>query len=181
MTYRNINDIFEMIEKMHARFVSSVAGLTEAQENFRPAPDRWTIAENAEHVSIVNNGFLRLTHKLLKQAEADPKPAKADLELPPLTMTDEGGLKPGKWQAPDMVRPQGGVRVADAVAKNRQTIDDLFALKSRLDAVDLSDQTWRHPLLGDLSLYQWFLLLGEHEERHRLQIEEIKSSAVFPT
>jgi hypothetical protein len=176
MKYHNIADIFEMIEKTHERFASSVSGLTEEQEHYRPAPDRWTIAENAEHVSIVSHGLLKLTHKLLKRAEADPKPAKADLELPPLTMDDEGGLKPGKWQAPERVQPQGGVRVADAVAHQSQTINDLFALKTRLEAVDMTEQTWDHPYFGPLTFYQWMLLLGEHEERHRLQIEEIKGT-----
>jgi hypothetical protein len=180
MVYHNIAEIFEMIEKAHARFTASVTGLNEAQENFRPAPDRWTIAENAEHISIVNSGFLRLTYKLLKQAEADPKPAIADLELLPVTMTAEGELKPDKWSAPEMVLPQGGVRVADAMAKNRSAIDDLFNLRSRLESVDLSEQTWNHPALGQLNLYQWLLLLGEHEERHRLQIEAVKASAGFP-
>jgi hypothetical protein len=174
MTYRNIADIFAMIERTQTRFAASVADLTEEQENYRPAPDRWTIAENAEHVCITNHGFLRLTFKLLKQAESAPKPAITDLQLPPLTMNNEGEPLPGRWKAPEMVRPQGGMRLGDAVAKNRQTISDLLALKSRLEAVDLSDQTWGHPFLGQLTLYQWLLLLGEHEERHRLQIEEIK-------
>jgi hypothetical protein len=180
MVYHNIADIFEMIEKADARFTASIAGLTEPQENFRPAPDRWTIAENAEHISIVNSGFLRLTYKLLKQAEAAPKPAIADLELLPVTMTDEGELKPGKWSAPEMVLPQGGVRIADAVAKNRSVIDEIFNLRSRLESVDLSGQSWKHPALGQLNLYQWLLLLGEHEERHRLQIEAVKASTGFP-
>jgi hypothetical protein len=176
MGYHSIADIFEMIDKTHENFLSSVSDLTEEQENYRPAPDRWTIAENAEHVSIVTNGILRLTFKLLKQAEADPRPAKADLALLSLTMDDEGSLKPGKWAAPNAVQPQGGVRLSDAIEKNRQSINDLFALRSRLEAVDLSDRLWEHPMLGPLTLYQWLLLLGEHEERHRLQIEEIKKS-----
>jgi DinB family protein len=180
MVYHNIADIFELIDKAHARFTASVTGLTEAQENFRPAPDRWTIAENAEHISIVNSGFLRLTHKLLKQAESDPKPAIDDLKLRPVTMTDEGELKPGKWSAPEIVLPQGGVSVADAMAKNRSVIDDIFNLRSRLELVDLSGQSWNHPILGQLNLYQWLLLLGEHEERHRLQIETVKTSIGFP-
>jgi hypothetical protein len=180
MRYQNIAEIFEMIEKARARFAASVEKLTETQENYRPAPHRWTIAENVEHVSIVNHGFFRLTNKLLKQAEADPKPAKGDLQLASLTMTDEGHLKEGKWEAPVSVRPTGGVRVADAIANSRKTTSDLFTLKYRLEAVDLSDQLWNHPLFGPLNLYQWLLLFGEHEERHRLQIEEIKASTGYP-
>jgi DinB superfamily len=180
MTYQGINDIFAMIEKMNARFNSSISGLSEAQEKFRPALDRWTIAENVEHISIVNNGFLRLTYKLLKQAEADPKPAREDLQMPPLTLTVSGELKEGKMEAPETVRPKGDVPIAQSVIKNQQAIDDLFKLKPRLDPIDLSELNWPHPLLGQLNLYQWLLLLGEHVERHRLQIEGVKASAQFP-
>ncbi|MBK7600072.1 MAG: DinB family protein [Acidobacteria bacterium] len=112
---------------------------------FPPSPDRWTIAENAEHVTIVNGGFVRLTNKMLKQAEAESRPALSDLQMPPLTLTDEGEMKPGKWQAPDMVKPKGGIGVEQSIAGNRQIIDELFALKSRIDAVDLSDKKWNHP------------------------------------
>jgi hypothetical protein len=181
MVYHSVADIFEMIEKIHVRFTASVTNLTEAQENFHPAPGRWSIAENAEHISIVNTGLLRLTKKLLKQAEADPKPVKFDLQLPPLTVTDEGKLLERKWEAPEIVVPQGGARVVDSLAANNQVINDLFALKPRLEMVDLSEMTWPHPILGQLNLYQWLLLLGEHEERHRLQIETVKSSSDFPS
>ena len=180
MSYHNIADIFGMIEKAQVRLTASVSGLTEMQENYRPAPDRWTIAENVEHLSIVNSGFLRLTFKLLKKAEADPKPVIPDLALLPITMTDEGKLKPGKLSAPETVCPQGGVSVAEALAKNQSVINELFNLKSRLALVDLSEQTWNHPALGQLNLYQWLLLLAEHEDRHRLQIEEVKASDAFP-
>jgi DinB superfamily len=180
MVYHNIADIFEMIEKAQARFSASIEGLTELQENFRPAADRWTIAENAEHIGIVNSGLLKLTYKLLKRAEADQKPANADLGLLPITMTNEGQLRPGKWEAPEMVRPQGGVRVAEAVAKNRALMNDLFELRSRLEAVDLSEQSWKHPALGEINLYQWLLLWGEHQDRHRLQIEGVKALPGFP-
>jgi DinB superfamily len=180
MTYQSITDIFAMIEQINARFNSSISGLSEAQENFRPAPDRWTIAENVEHISIVNNGFLRLTYKLLKQAEADPKPARKDLQLPPLTLKDNGELVHGKFEAPEIVRPKGDVPLAQSITKNQQTIEDLLKLKPRLDPIDLSELNWPHPSLGQLNLYQWLLLLGEHVERHRLQIEGVKLSANFP-
>jgi DinB family protein len=180
MSYHNIADIFGMIEKAQVRLTASVSGLSETQENYRPAPDRWTIAENVEHLSIVNSGFLRLTFKLLKKAEADPKPVIPDLALLPITMTDEGKLKPGKLSAPETVCPQGGVSVAEALAKNQSVINELFNLKERLALVDLSEQTWNHPALGQLNLYQWLLLLAEHEDRHRFQIEEVKASDAFP-
>src|SRR5262245_41224520 len=127
MIYHNVADIFEMIKRAQASFAASVADLTEAQENFRPASDRWTIAENAEHVSTVSHLFFKLISRLLTQAEVDPQPPPVYIELPPLTFTNDG--RPvGKAPAPDRVRPQGGVPVIESLAKNQQAFDAIAAL-----------------------------------------------------
>jgi hypothetical protein len=42
----------------------------------------------------------------------------------------------------------------DAIEKNRLLLADLFNLKARLEAMDLSWQTWKHPALGEFDLYQ---------------------------
>src|SRR5215467_10927432 len=83
MIYHTIADILAANERAQGRFVAAISSLTEAQASFRPDENQWTIAEIVEHVSIVDNNFLRLTHKLLKEAESAPKPPKADLNLGP--------------------------------------------------------------------------------------------------
>ena len=104
MIYHTIADILAAGEQAQARFIAAVSNLTEAQANFRPDENQWTIAEIVEHISIVNDGFLRLTHKLLKEAESAAKPPKADLNLGH-TILDEDGNQPPPFQAPDRVRP----------------------------------------------------------------------------
>jgi len=69
----------------------------------------------------------------------------------------------------------------DAIEKNRLLLANLFNLKARLEAVDLSGQPWKHPALGELDLYQWLVIIGEQEDRHRLRIERVKSTAGFPS
>src|SRR5262245_50690971 len=133
MIYHSIAEVFESIEKTHSSFIASVANLSAAQENFRPVADRWTIAEIAEHVGIVNSGFLRLAQNLLKQAEAEPKPPAANLEFSLQRLTDEGVMK-AKWKAPERVEPLGGVPVAESTVKNQRAIDELAALRPRLEA-----------------------------------------------
>jgi hypothetical protein len=180
MAYRSIADVFAANEAAHDRFVAALSNLTDAQLNFRPAENRWTIAENAEHISIVNDGFLRITHKLLKQAEAAGKPAKTQLDLGYTLLDENGNQHPAKFSAPDRVRPQGGVKVNDSLAKMRATLDGFAAIKDRIEATDLSDEKFPHPAVGGLNAYQWMILLGEHNDRHRLQIESIKASAGYP-
>jgi len=179
MIYHTIADIMAVNEQAQARFIAAISNLTEEQANFRPDQNQWTIAEIVEHVSIVNDGFLRLTHKLLKEAESAARPAKADLNLGH-TSLDENGRQRGPFQAPERVRPKGGVSVEDSLAKLRVTLAGFSEIQSRLEGVDLSEQTFPHPALGPLNAYQWMVLLSEHEDRHRGQIERLKAADGFP-
>src|SRR5215470_3658517 len=179
MIYHTIADILAANERAQAQFVTAVSNLGEAQANFRPDENQWTITEIVEHVSIVNDGFLRLTHKLLKEAESASRPPKDDLNLGH-TSLDENGRQRGAFQAPERVHPKGGVSVEDSLAKMRVTLTGFAEIRSRLEAVDLSEQMFPHPALGPFNAYQWMVLLGEHENRHRGQIERLKAVDGFP-
>lgn len=179
MIYHTVADILAANEQAQARFIAAVSNLTEAQANFRPDENQWTIAEIVEHISIANGGFLRITHKLLKEAESAPRPPRAVLNLGH-TSLDENGQQPPPVQAPDRVRPQGGSRIEDSLAKIRESLAGFAQVQPRLEAVDLSEQMFPHPTLGPINAYQWMALLGEHEDRHRDQIERLKASVGFP-
>ena len=176
MIYHTIADILAASEQAQTRFIAAVSNLTEAQANFRPHENQWTIAEIVEHISIVNDGFLRLTHKLLKEAESAAKPPKADLNLGH-TSLDENGQQREPFQAPERVRPKGGVSIEDSLAKMRTSLAGIAEIQPRLEAVDLSEQMFPHPAFGPMNAYQWLILLGEHEDRHRGQIERLKATA----
>lgn len=179
MIYHTIEDILAANERAQERFIAAVANLSAAQENFRSAETGWTIAEIVEHINTVNGGFLRITHKLLKQAEAAAKPPQSDFNLGH-TILDERGQQPPPFLAPPQVHPRGGVSVSDSLPKLRETLDGFAAIRARLEAVDLSEPTFPHPAIGPLNACQWMITLGEHADRHRLQIEAIKTAADFP-
>lgn len=177
MSFHTIADILAAQERSSQRFAAAVSAVNESQANFRLAENEWTIAEIAEHVSIVNGGMLRITHKLLKQAEAEPKPAPEDLNLGFTFSLDD---PPPKFQAPDGVCPKGEVSIPDALASLNTTIDGFGEIKSRLEAVDLSERVFPHPALGPISAYRWMILLGEHQDLHRRQVERIKAATGYP-
>jgi len=177
MKFHTIADILAWQERARERFAAAVAPVSDAQANFRSSENEWTIAEIAEHVGIVNGSMLRVTHKLLKQAEAGARPAPADLQLD-YTFTADN--PPPKFQAPDGVRPKGGVSIPEALANIQTSVDGFVEIRSRLEAVDLSEPLFPHPALGPISAYRWMILLGEHQDLHRPQIERIKAAAGFP-
>ncbi|MBO0724356.1 MAG: hypothetical protein J2P52_02055, partial [Blastocatellia bacterium] len=78
------------------------------------------------------------------------------------------------------VRPQGGVHIEDSLAKMGTALAGFAEIQTRLEAVDLSELTIPHPFLGPINAYQWMVLAAEHKDRHRSQIEKVKSTAGFP-
>jgi len=180
MTYHSVSDILAANGAATERFIAEVISVNEAQADFRPVADEWTIAEIVEHLNIVNGGFLRITGKLLRQAEANPKPAPADLNLGGVIVDADGNPAP-KFQAPEMVRPKGGVAIDDSIVGLQKTIAGFAELQPRLEAVDLSEQSFPHPVAGPLSAYQWMILLAEHSDRHLGQIGRIKAADGFPS
>ena len=51
------------MSELHAtrkQFLDSVAGLSDAQWNFKPSPDVWSVAEVAEHIAISEDMIFKL-------------------------------------------------------------------------------------------------------------------------
>ena len=53
MDFRSVPEIYEHIDRTRARLTASVERLSEEHQTFRAAPDRWSVAELVEHLSIV--------------------------------------------------------------------------------------------------------------------------------
>jgi len=180
MRFHTIEDILAANQNACDRFTASVSGLNEGQLSYRPGEDQWSISEIAEHVSIVSNGFLRVSRKLLRNAEENAREPRPDLDLGSTSLDDDRS-QPRKFKAPESVHPSGNISLADALESLRQTLDGFVEIKCRLEDVDLSEEVFPHPAFGQLNTYQWMILLGEHTDRHRDQIESIKESPSFPS
>lgn len=180
MIYQNLDDIYAMLAREHVAFAATVAGLNDAQTQFRPATDAWTIAEIAEHLGITNSGFVRIAYKLIKQSEAAGAAPLAGLALNHVLLTEDGKQNPRPFPAPDVVKPKGGQSLTESLAKIEQAYADIQTARQRLEGSDCSPATFPHPAVGPINPYQWIIVYGEHMDRHRQQIERIKSAPNFP-
>jgi hypothetical protein len=46
------------LQRTRDKFLQSIAGLSQKQWTFKPAPDRWSVAEVAEHIAVAESGIL---------------------------------------------------------------------------------------------------------------------------
>jgi hypothetical protein len=137
----------------------------------KPAPDRWSVAEVLEHLSIVERGALMRVRALIQEAPLVDVPAA-------LTPIDRDFLKnrTKRITAPDRIQPTGTMSVDAALAALESSREELMAVLGEAEGRDLSKVTQPHPALGPLDGYQWIAIIGGHEMRHSLQIEEIAAA-----
>jgi hypothetical protein len=160
-------------------FLKAIEGLTSAQWSFKPAPDRWSIQECAEHIVTVEQV---VQAQVVAKALAGPQEPQRRVEV---KVTDGFILaalpdRSHKVQAPEMVAPKGRFATREAV------LAAFEACRKPLETqVDASNLDWRtrfgpHPFFGTLDLYQWVLLTAGHTSRHAAQIEEVKLAPGYP-
>jgi hypothetical protein len=162
------------LELTESWLASELKGLSEAQLSFRMAPDTWSIRDVVEHLAIAEPQYW----KQLEDSLARPLPASAYTP----TATDAAIL----WYGVDRGNRQrtGEARVPDGRFKSAAAAHDAFVtLRARMRAVASSSQDdfrGRQLIDGNMDVYQWFLMISTHAQRHILQIREVKAHAAYP-
>jgi uncharacterized damage-inducible protein DinB len=167
------------MSELHAtrkRFLDSIAGLSQAQWNFKPAPEVWSIAQIADHVVVSEGALFDLIQKTILAS-----PAKRDAKK----VTDEQVLKvmPDRSQkrtAPDFLAPAGKWATQSAAVGEFKRLRDAHIAYVDQTQDDLRAHFGEHRAVGELDAYQWLLVIAAHTERHVLQIEEVKAAAKYP-
>jgi hypothetical protein len=171
-SYNSLDQILDQIDDTRAQLLARVNSLTDAERNYRPAPDAWSACQILEHLATIERNMLRLINKLLSKAEAAGVPAAADGSIAPISMDEFIRATDGtRLEAPEAVRPTGTVSCADSLASLVETRAEIHVLRARLVAIDLAGATFPHPYVGPLNLYQWLAFIGLHERRHLAQLE----------
>jgi len=167
------------LQATHDAFLKSISGLSEKQWKFKPAPDRWSVAEVSEHIAVSESLIFGMVQSKIMASPATPEKRAED------KMTDEQILqmipdRSHKAQAPEFLKPTSRWATQAELTK---AFED--SRKATMDYVRTSNDDLRshfgpHPIFGPLDAYQWILLISAHSERHTKQIEEVKADPNFP-
>src|SRR5205085_2416753 len=102
MTYNSVAEIFDDIDSTRVELLRSVEGLSAERRDFRPSPDRWSVAEIVEHLSIVEGNVVRLLGTLLEKAEDGEVARAADVPFAPVSIEEFVEQSRGqKFNAPE--------------------------------------------------------------------------------
>ncbi len=165
------------LEKTRKEVFAATRDLTPEQWNFKPAPDRWSVAEVTEHIAAAEDFLMDMVREKVMVApartEATDLGALDDLVLQQIPDRSH------KVQAPEPLKPAnrfGSPRDSLKHFQESRTKTLAFVKKTeglRQHAVD-------SPMGKKLDAYQWVLLTSAHSERHTKQILEVKADPNFP-
>jgi hypothetical protein len=167
------------LQSTHDAFLKSIAGLSEKQWRFKPAPDRWSVAEVSEHIAVSESMIFGMVESKVMTSPAAPE-KRAEVAGKDEIVLTKVPDRSHKAQAPEFLKPTNRWATREEVTKAFEG-----SRKATMDYVrttndDLRDHFGPHPLLGSLDAYQWILLISAHSERHTKQIEEVKADPNFP-
>lgn len=160
------------IQMTEGWLVEEVSGLSPAQLKFRPAPGAWSILEVLDHLTVAEPIYWQDLQKSMKSPPASRRPPDTDADI--------------LWYGIDRTQRQGAVASEAPKGRLRDTQSGLDVLR-RLHAemvryAKTADDDLRAHLVErqGCDAYQWLLMISTHEQRHVLQIREIKASRDFP-
>jgi hypothetical protein len=160
------------LEMTESWLVSELSGLSPAQLTFRMTPDSWSITDVTEHLAIAEPQYWQRVQDSMKQPATTEK----------LEATDAAIL----WYGIDRTNRQktGEARVPHGTFKSAaEALAAFRRLRSAMRdyALSTSDDLRSRKLLeGNMDVYQWFLMISTHSQRHILQIREVKAHTGYP-
>ena len=156
----------------------TIEGLSAEQRSFRPAEDRWSIADCIEHITVVENFVLGNIQKML---QAPPEPARQDeVRGKEQVILERVPARERRVKGPAEVQPQCRWPEFEELVRQFEATRERSVRFSAVTQAELRHHFFPHPFLGLLDCYQWLLFLSAHCERHVRQMEEVKTAPGYP-
>lgn len=140
--------LVEALRDLSGRVARLVRGATADRLRARPAPDRWCVNEQVEHLIVVNEMMRRRVEAILESDD------------PVLPDFDEAVENPKVFES--------GAREAAAATLVRRLADARAALMARLEDAEpgMLARSGRHERFGRISAYQLLRHLARHDDHH---------------
>jgi len=170
MTENERQEILASLETGSAKLVEVLRGVTEALAVRAPAPERWSILQCVEHVTLAEEYLFSLI-ETSKFAEEPLNDEQREMRIATL-----GADRSIKRECPSYALPKGRYSslheaLNGFLASRDRTIQFIAANQE-----DLRRRIAVHPILGTVNCHEILLLMAVHPLRHAKQIEENKEA-----
>lgn len=165
----------QYLESTKKGILDATKDLSDAQWNFKPGPDRWSIAQVMEHIAAAED-FIRGMD--MEQVMKAPAVADRDVKKTDDAVRAKVPDRSAKAQAPEPLIPTN--RFGSPEGSLKHFFESRAKTEEFLNTTPgLRDHVADSPL-GKLDAYEFVLFIAAHSERHTKQILEVKADPNFP-
>lgn len=178
----HLREVLSRLDESRALLLAAVDAVPAFLRTRRPAPDRWSVAEVLEHLSLVESRFAgMIATRLEKGLEAGLGPETGARDPLPDATRQRMLDRVNKRTAPETAVPSGALDEHAALAAAEKARIGLREVVQCGDGLALSEVRHSHPFFGELTIYQWLELMACHERRHVEQINELRALLAVET
>lgn len=184
--YADTQSMLEQLETIKKEGAALAAGLSDAQFNWRPAPGRWSIAQNLHHLNVGDLMVLPAFDRAIAEGRAKGKTSPGPFRYGWFSrfMIREMEPPPRRRMKTPMKGSAGDEhRAADVLPEFGRVRDELARRVRQSDGLDLAHIRTISPVnrLIRLPLGAYFAFILAHDRRHLWQAHEVLTSPGFPT
>jgi hypothetical protein len=175
--HARLAEAMNYVEERRKELLQSFAGIPGDRLCRRATAEGWSVAEILEHLRMVEAGVARLITKRVGQArEAGLGEERSTDSVLPSFEQHSARLDNAVMEAPATVHPRPNIDINEAVEGLESSREALRAAAVSANGLSIGEIKHTHPILGELDLYQWLIFVGQHEGRHKRQIERTLNS-----
>lgn len=176
MTRSERAELIDLLNKSNREFLEAVETLTDQQWSFKPGPDRWSIAEVAEHIVLSEAAlFNNATKNVSGPADEKWETTLGKTDILRRALPNRST----RVTAPEEIQPKSSMTRAQLMARFKEQRARTLAYAQETEA-PLKAHTVVNPFFGPLNGHQWLLYIPLHNLRHNQQIAEVKTTSDYP-
>ncbi len=167
-----------LMKETRTDVLNSTKGLSDAQLQFRSAPDKWSVADCIYHIAATEKALWSLLENTLKTPATPEK--RADIKISDDEFLARLRDRSTKVKTGEQLEPRNtGYKSLDEALEDfkESRTEHIKYMKSTTE--DLRNHVVQMPF-GTIDCYQLCLMVSGHCERHLLQIREVMADSGFP-
>ena len=170
--------VISMLEENTNKFLADLEKVSETQWRFKPSASQWSIAEISEHITLSEGLFLSIAQNSIKSppdnVKANSLVGKENSLIERLKDRTQKGGAPEALVPTNRFATRKDLIAAFKIAREKT----IMYVKNNNDP--LKNHVVPHPSHGDLTAYQWLVMIPAHANRHLAQFEELMLMKEFP-
>ena len=177
LTLEDRAHVIRLLHRSEQEFLELISGLTDDQWTWKAAPDRWSVAQTAEHLVLGETAMFATINRALA---APPNPDWAEQDARKTRFLDR--VLPDrsyKATAPAPLEPHRHWTREETIARYKKGRARTLQFVEQVDQ-PMKDHAAEHPfpVFNMLNAYHWLLYIPLHNARHNQQIAETLAQAV---